>query len=97
MILAKVLSIFKCGDEQLVQNYRQISFLAYFSKVFKNIVSKYTMECMENNGLFYKNQVGFRKQHSTSHAIITLIYKVSKYIDTGKIVVSVFLDFKKDY
>ena len=50
---------------------------------------------MNENELFYKNQFGFRKQHSTSHAIITLIEKVSKALDTGKIVV--FLDLKKAF
>ena len=38
---------------------------------------------MEENELFYKNHFGFRKQHSTSHAIITLIEKGSKALDTG--------------
>ena len=47
---------------------------------------------MDGNKLFYCNQFGFRKQHSTCHAIITLVEKVSK--DTGKIVVGVFLDLK---
>ena len=93
--LAKVLPIFKCEDEQLVQNYRPISILPFFSKVFEKIMSKYIIEFMEENELFYKNQFGFRKQHSTSHAIITLVEKVSKALDTGKIVVGVFLDLKR--
>ena len=50
---------------------------------------------MDENELFYKNQFGFRKQHSTSHAIITLIEKVSKALDTRKNVVGVFLDLKR--
>ena len=33
------------------------------------------------------NQFGFRKNHSTTHTIITLVEKVSKALDTGKIVV----------
>ena len=52
---------------------------------------------MDENELFYKNQFGFRKQHSTSHAIITLVEKVSKALDKGKIVVGVFLDLKKAF
>ena len=68
--LAKVLPIFKSEDEQLVQNYRPISILPFFSTKFENIVSKYIIEFMDENELFYKNQFGFRKQHSTSHAII---------------------------
>ena len=41
--------------------------------------------------VFYKRQFGFRKKHSTSHAIITLVERVSKALDTGKYVVGVFL------
>ena len=52
---------------------------------------------MDENKLFYCNQFGFLKQHSTCHAIITLVEKVSKALDTGKIVVSVFLDLKKAF
>ena len=52
---------------------------------------------MDENELFYKNQFGFRKQHPTSHAIITLVEKVSKALDKGKIVVGVFLDLKKAF
>ena len=72
-------------------------FCLFFSKVFEKIMSKYIIEFMEENELFYKNQFGFRKQHSTSHAIITLVEKVSKALDTGKIVVGVFLDLKKAF
>ena len=52
---------------------------------------------MDENELFYKNQFGFRKQHSTSHVIITLVLKVSKALDIGKIVVGVFLNLKKAF
>ena len=70
----------------------QYQFYHFFSKVFEKIVSKYIIEFMDENELFYKNQFRFRKQHSTSHEIITIIEKVSKALDTGKIVVGVFLD-----
>ena len=60
--LAKVPPIFKCEDEQLVQNYRPISILPFFYKVCEKIVSKYMIECMDENELFYKNQFAFRKQ-----------------------------------
>ena len=37
----------------------------------------------------------FGKKHFTSHAIITLVEKVSKALDMGKYVVGVFLDIKR--
>ena len=35
--------------------------------------------------------------HSTCHAIITLVDRVTKALDTGKYVVGVFLDLKKAF
>ena len=40
--------------------------------------------------MFYKPQFGFRKNHTTSHAIITLVERVLKALDTGNYVVGVF-------
>ena len=51
---------------------------------------------MDNNVL-YDKQFGFRKGHSTSHAIITLVDKVSKSLDKGKIVGGVYLDIRKAF
>ena len=86
MKLAKMLPIYKSEDEQLVANYRPISSLP----VFEKIISKYIIECMDEYKLFYCNQFGCRKQHSTCHAIITLVEKVSKALDTGKMLLVYF-------
>ena len=51
---------------------------------------------MDNN-ILYDKQFGFRKGHSTSHAIITLADKVSKSLDKGKIVSGVYLDIRKAF
>ena len=93
--IAKVLPIYKNEDEQMIQNYRPISVLPFFSKIFEKIVSLYIIYFLEDNNLFYCNQFGFRKSHGTNHAIITLVERVSKALDTGKIVIGVFLDLKK--
>ena len=46
---AKVLPIFISEDEQLVQNYRPMSILPFFSKLFEKTVSKYIIEFMDEN------------------------------------------------
>ena len=33
--------------------------------------------------------------HSTNHAVILLVEKVAKALDTGKIVIGVYLDIKR--
>ena len=95
--LAKVLPIYKNEDEQMIQNYRPISVLPFFSKIFEKIISIYITDFIEENGLLYSNQFGFRKSHGTNHAIISLVEKVSKALDTGKFVIGIFLDLRKAF
>ena len=52
---------------------------------------------LDTNNILYDKQFGFRKSHSTSHAIITLVDKVYCALDTGKFIVGVFLEFKKAF
>ena len=93
--IAKVIPIYKSDDKQLIWNYRAISVLPFFSKIFEKIISNHLVNFIESNNILYDNQFGFRKNHSTTHAIITLVERVSKALDTGKIVVGVYLDLKK--
>ena len=42
--LVKVLHIFKSGDEQNIQNYRSISILSFFSKIFGKIIGNHIVD-----------------------------------------------------
>ena len=95
--VAKIIPIYKSDNEQLIENYRPISVLPYFSKIYEKIVSLHVTDFLENDNILYDKQFGFRRYHSTSHAIITLVDKVSKALDSGKFVVGVFLDLKKAF
>ena len=52
---------------------------------------------IDANKILYKYQFGFRKSHSTIHAIISLVEKVNKAMDSGKISIGVFLDLRKAF
>ena len=43
------------------------------------------LEFINANNILYEKQFGFRQEHATSHAIITLVEKITKALDTGKI------------
>ena len=60
-------------------------------------MASHIMDFLDTNNILYDKQFGFRKSHSTSHAIITLVDKVSRALDTGKFIVGVFLDLKKAF
>ena len=52
---------------------------------------------IEEHNILYKFQFGFRKSHSTSHTIISMVEKVNNALDSGNILIGVFLDLKKAF
>ena len=92
--VARVIPLYKEEDTQLIENYRPISVLPYFSKIFEKVIT-YVIEFLDENNILYEYQFGFRKNYSTSHAIITLIERVTKALDTGKKGYWCFLRFEE--
>ena len=52
---------------------------------------------MENNSILHKQQYGFRAKKSTSQAILHFLQYLYKHIDSGNVVFSLFLDFRKAF
>ena len=52
---------------------------------------------LETKGTIHDCQFGFRTNHSTQHAIITLIDKITKSVDSGDIVINLFVDLRKAF
>ena len=95
--IAKVIPIFKSGNKDLIENYRPISILSVFTKVFEKVMYKHLINFVDKNDILYNYQFGFRKQHSIKHAVITLVEKITTALDKDKIVVGCFLDLKKAF
>lgn len=70
--LSKVVPIFKKGDKSLPQNYRPVSLVPIFSKLFESIMYNQLNEFFESNNLISNSQFGFRKGMST----ITLVQRI---------------------
>ena len=76
--IARVIPLYKGDNNQLIHNYRPISILPFFSRIFEKIVFKHVLRFLDDNNILYEYQFGFRKHHSTSQAIITLVERVTK-------------------
>ena len=63
----------------------------------EKIVANIIIDFLDKSNIFYDQQFGFRKNHSTNHVVILLIEKVAKALDTRKIVIGVYLDIKKAF
>ena len=56
--LAKVVSIFKSGDSSKLTNYRPISVLSFFSKVFERVMYNHISDFIDCLNILYKYQFG---------------------------------------
>ena len=60
--IAKVVPVFKFGDKTLISNYRSISVLSFFSKIFETVLYNHLIDFIEKYNLLYKFHLGSRKE-----------------------------------
>ena len=88
---------FKKGDHQLPSNYRPISVLSVFSKLYEKCMYFRLYTFLKKYKLLFKKQFGSRNNHSTRHALISLIHLIKKYLENGYFVCGVFIDLHKAF
>jgi hypothetical protein len=97
MKIARVIPLFKSGDHRLVQNYRPVSVLPIFSKLLERIVYNRITNYINKHNILFDNQYGFRKNHSTSLALLHLYDKITSAIDRKEFTIGIFLDLSKAF
>ena len=97
MKIAKVTPIFKSGKKELLTNYRPISVLSCFSKILERIMYNRVYNYLNDNNLLFHKQFGFRKSHSTDHALIELINSTYDSFNQNKYTLGVFIDLSKAF
>ena len=97
MKIARMVPLFKADDQSLFTNYRPTSVLPSFSKFLERIIYNRLYDYLTNLHILCDNQFGFRKNHSTTLALIDLHEKISSAIDRGELAVGVFLDLSKAF
>src|SRR5215469_8730390 len=73
---SEIKPIYKKGDKTLITNYRPISLLPVFSKIFEKVLYKRLYYHLTSNSILVKEQFGFRCNSSTETAIYTLINNI---------------------
>ena len=80
-----------------LSNYRPISVLIFSSKVDEKLMYNSLVSYFDKYNILYQNQFVFRQGHSSHHARITLVNKITQSRDSGDIVIGIFLDLKKAF
>jgi len=84
-------------DLNLITNYRPISLLGVFSKVFETIMGKRIRSFLFKYNILYDFQFGFREGYSTSMALINTLDDIMNNMDNGKLAAGIFLDLTKAF
>jgi hypothetical protein len=86
--------LFKKGDKENKANYRPISILTSFSKVFERIVCERLLQRIDINNNLVEEQFRFRPATSTDKAFYKLINEILNAMNERKVVVGIFCDLQ---
>ena len=95
--ISKTIPIYKKGSRLQVSNYRPISLLSNINKILEKIVHSRVYTFLEDFQCIYSLQFGFRKKHSTNHALIEITETIRQALDDKKMACGVFVDLQKAF
>jgi len=88
--ITNICPIFKNGSKDVFPNYRPISVLPSFSKIFERAVPIRVFSYINLNDILTKSQFVFRPRHSTAMAVLDMYDKVSEAIDDHSYSIGIF-------
>ena len=95
--MAKMVPIHKSGAKTDVTNYRPISLLSSFSKIFEKAMHKRVACFLDHHNAIFANQYGFRSGHSCEHALLSAQKAVTDILDRKEIALLLLIDFSKAF
>ena len=97
MKTAKVIPLFKSGENNIFTNYRPVSLLPQFSKILEKLFNKRLDSFIDKYFLLTESQYGFRYSRSTALAILELMEEITDASDRRKNTIGIFIDLKKAF
>ena len=94
---ARVVPIHKGGSKTDVTNYRPISLLCSFSKIYEKLMHARVLEFLDSNESLFESQYGFRPGMSCEHALLNAQNKILHSLNSKKIALLLLLDYSKAF
>ena len=96
--IAAITPLHKEGDKSKPENYKPISLLPIIGKIFEFLIFDRIKNYIEKFKILKANQFGFRSNHNTADAIVSLLedIRMNKQNNANEIKV-IFLDLKKAF
>jgi hypothetical protein len=87
----------KKGDKTDVNNYRGLTLLSCFGKLFTSVLNNRLTSFLECHNAIGTEQAGFRKGYSTLEHIFTMRCLLDLYLEKKKRLYCCFVDYKKAF
>ena len=94
---AEIIPIFKKGNKSNVTNYRPISLLSPFLKIFERHLYSQLNQFLNKHSIIHEYQYGFRENKSTELALTQIVNELSQNTENGYYTCSVFIDLAKAF
>lgn len=95
--LARVVPIHKGNSKTEVSNYRPISLLSSFSKIYEKLMHNRVLEFLDSNGSLFEMQYGFRPGRSCEHALLNAQNLLLSTMSKKQISLLLLIDFSKAF
>lgn len=89
--------IFKKGDKSNINNYRPITLISIFAKIFEKAMYKRIIGFIDKFDIIKKEQFGFQKNKNTTLAASRLIQNVINSLNKKMVTVGIFFDMTKAF
>jgi hypothetical protein len=94
---AEFVPLFKKGEKIDTSNYRPVSLLTAFSKVFEKVVCVRLYQHLINHSVLLNEQFGFKAKSSAAKATCNLISEILEALNSKKVVGDIFCDLEKAF
>ena len=95
--LSVVVPIHKGGSKSDIGNYRPISLISCFAKIFEKCLKDRLMDFVYKNRILSNNQYGFLKNSSTADALYNVTNEITHNLNNNKKCIAVFIDLAKAF
>ena len=95
--ISEIVPLYKKGDKDCIENFRTISLLSVFAKIFENCVQEKINNYLEHTQFYATQQFGVLQGRSTDAALYEHITQIIENVENNKATVGVYLDLAKAF
>ena len=95
--IAKISPIPKNNNAKLPDDFRPVSVLPIFSKVFERLIAKQFCNFIEQSSVYKDTMSGFRRSHSTNTLLAKIRDDITEAMSKGELTLAVFSDYSKAF